>query len=519
MVANPAKPFPFLWQGDDIAKTRSVYRFANLLIVIHKIEKNHSKCSLLRESLNTQKFGKIVTFKTTNNLLNTVCINFVTISNSKISRSNHSTYSTTLDMEEESFTLTTANDSLWSMSSSNATSTMQSHTSLHPSSIALISQEILFAIVCLVGLLGNSLVIYVVIRFSKMQTVTNMYIVNLAIADECFLIGIPFLLVTMIKSSWIFGEVMCKAYLILTSINQFTSSIFLFIMSADRYIAVCHPISSPKFRTPFISSHSKQEENWRPEENGQNISFKSCVIVWADNSTENSTESEQKATTFILYSFVFSFAIPLCLTLIFYCLVIQKLKTVGPKNKSKEKKRSHRKVTNLVLTVVTVYVLCWLPYWIAQIAMTFTPSNERPSQFVVTIHLLAFCLSYSNSAMNPILYAFLSDNFKKSFLKACTCAAGKDVNATLHLENSVFPRKKQASDKRKSTRATSICPNNEDYCDAGLLVSRGDPSTSAITLTSRSNITLAMADIKDESSTDLVTRNGMPSVLQPPTNL
>lgn len=442
-----------------------------------------------------------------------------------------------MDLEDEAFKYTTMNDSLTSVVTPNSSFITPSYTTLPASSIALISQEILFAIVCFVGLLGNTLVIYVVIRFSKMQTVTNMYIVNLAIADECFLIGIPFLLVTMIKSSWIFGEVVCKAYLILTSINQFTSSIFLFIMSADRYIAVCHPISSPKWRTPFISrcvsvaawfcsiiliipifSHSKQEENWRPGENGQNISVKSCVIVWAENSTENSTESQQQATTFIMYSFVFSFAIPLCLTLVFYCLVIQKLKTVGPKNKSKEKKRSHRKVTNLVLTVVTVYVLCWLPYWIAQIAMTFTPSNEGPSQFVVTIHLLAFCLSYSNSAMNPILYAFLSDNFKKSFLKACTCAAGKDVNATLHLENSVFPRKKHTSDKHKPTRATSICPNNDDDCDAGLLVSKADASTSAITLTSRSNITL-LTDTKDISTKDVATKNGLPIVLQPGTNL
>lgn len=48
---------------------------------------------------------------------------------------------------------------------------------------------ILYAIVCIVGLFGNTLVIYVVLRFSKMQTVTNMYILNLAIADEAFLIG------------------------------------------------------------------------------------------------------------------------------------------------------------------------------------------------------------------------------------------------------------------------------------------------------------------------------------------
>lgn len=95
---------------------------------------------------------------------------------------------------------------------------------------------ILYTVVCIVGLLGNTLVIYVVLRFSKMQTVTNMYILNLAIADECFLIGIPFLITTMHLGEWTFGSTMCKAYMVSTSITQFTSSIFLFIMSADRYI-------------------------------------------------------------------------------------------------------------------------------------------------------------------------------------------------------------------------------------------------------------------------------------------
>lgn len=45
------------------------------------------------------------------------------------------------------------------------------------------------------------------------------------------------------------------------------------------------------------------------------------------------------------------------------------------------------------------------------------------------------------TAINPILYAWLSDNFKKSFMKACTCAKTKDINAQLKLENSVMPRK------------------------------------------------------------------------------
>ena len=65
--------------------------------------------------------------------------------------------------------------------------------------------------------------------------------------------GIPFLVVTSWHKEWIFGIAMCKIYMTTTSINQFTSSIFLTVMSADRYVAVCHPISSPKFRTNVIA--------------------------------------------------------------------------------------------------------------------------------------------------------------------------------------------------------------------------------------------------------------------------
>ena len=113
--------------------------------------------------------------------------------------------------------------------------------------------QICYALICIVGLCGNSLVIFVVLRYSKMQTVTNIYILMLAVADECFLLGLPFLIITAVQHDWIFGMAMCKIYQTTTAINQFTSSIFLTVMSADRYIAVCHPISSPKFRTPVIA--------------------------------------------------------------------------------------------------------------------------------------------------------------------------------------------------------------------------------------------------------------------------
>jgi heme/copper-type cytochrome/quinol oxidase subunit 2 len=304
--------------------------------------------------------------------------------------------------------------------------------------------KVLYGIVCLVGLCGNSLVIYVVLRFSKMQTVTNMYIFNLALADEMFLIGLPFLIVTVVFKYWPFGSIMCKIYMTTTSVNQFTSSLLLTVMSADRYVAVCHPISSPRYRTPFIAKFICMTAwsvsvllmvpifmyaNTLTHGNSTH-----CNIYWPENEIMNG----QKA--FTLYSFTLGFFIPCVLILLFYFLVICKLRTVGPKNKSKEKKKSHRKVTYLVLTVITVYVLCWLPYWVGQVYITFLPPTHTHTDGSLTFLLLVGCLSYANSAMNPILYAFLSENFKKSFAKAFTCAANKDINNQLNVENSANPR-------------------------------------------------------------------------------
>lgn len=162
---------------------------------------------------------------------------------------------------------------------------------------------------------------------------------------------------------WTFGNAMCKAYMVSTSITQFTSSIFLFIMSADRYIAVCHPVSSSRFRSTTVArlvtgvAWTASAIIMLPVMLYANAIVKdnkkiTCNIEWPMKDNEAGS-----GTTFTLYSLILGFAIPLSLILCFYYLVIRKLQTVGPKTKSKEKKRSHRKVTKLVLTVITGKVL------------------------------------------------------------------------------------------------------------------------------------------------------------------
>lgn len=123
--------------------------------------------------------------------------------------------------------------------------------------------------------------------------------------------------------------------MVITSITQFTSSIFLLIMAGDRFLAVCHPISSPRFRTPMVSkivsgvawctsavlmlpvmiysTTIKRED-----------SKMTCNMIWGDTEFTNSTEEsfdESDGTTFIWYTLILGFAIPLRFVFLFVYFV------------------------------------------------------------------------------------------------------------------------------------------------------------------------------------------------------
>lgn len=327
-------------------------------------------------------------------------------------------------------------------------------TSLGPDSITAKTVILVtsYSFIFVIGLIGNGLVIYVVLRFAKMKTVTNLYILNLAVSDALFLASLPFLIVTTILKHWIFGTAMCKIYFVLFSINFFASVFQLTALSADRYLAVCHPVRSSRYRNTTIAFliclvmwsvsfiimlpiilYSSTHVN-------QYTDRQTCTIVWPDGQPIPADKA------FTWYTFLLGFLIPVSLISVLYISVIIRLQNVGPAIKSKERKRSHRKVTRMVLAVISVYVVCWLPYWVFQINLTF--KKREIEEWEIYLFNGLTVLQFANSMLNPLLYAFLSENFRRSFVKAFQCASSNDVNKSLCHENSVFPK---SSHKKKTT--------------------------------------------------------------------
>ncbi|CAG5128715.1 unnamed protein product [Candidula unifasciata] len=319
-----------------------------------------------------------------------------------------------------------------------------------------------YLLICALGVTGNGLVIYVVLMFAKMKTVTNMYILNLALSDFLFLMILPIMGTTALVKHWLFGLAMCKIYFVLYSINLFGGAFNLCVMSADRYLAVCHPIRSLRYRTPrvalflclciwslaflvmlpIILYSTTVKHRFLPGK-------ETCGIFWP----EDQIIPADKA--FIWYSFILGFAIPVSLISVFYVLVIFRLRQVGPAKKSKEKRRSHRRVTRLVLTVIAVYVVCWLPYWCFQAYIVFNDINVKDAILVLVFNGFTV-LSFANSTLNPFLYAFLSDNFRKSFMKAFKCVSWSSMEASKSIcnETSVFQRTSQTYTRSGTSAVT-----------------------------------------------------------------
>lgn len=103
---------------------------------------------------------------------------------------------------------------------------------------------IMYGVVFIVALLGNGLVCCVVQSSPRMKTVTNYFILNLAVGDILMtLFCVPFSFVSMlILRYWPFGGVMCKVVNYSQAVSVLVSAYTLLAISIDRYFVITRPL-------------------------------------------------------------------------------------------------------------------------------------------------------------------------------------------------------------------------------------------------------------------------------------
>ncbi|XP_048378036.2 G-protein coupled receptor 54-like isoform X1 [Stegostoma tigrinum] len=289
-----------------------------------------------------------------------------------------------------------------------------------------------FALIMLLGLVGNSLVIYVVSKHRQMRTATNFYIANLATTDIIFLVCcVPFTATLYPLPSWIFGDFMCKFVNYLQQVTVQATCITLTAMSVDRCYVTVYPLRSLRHRTPrlamavsvviWIGSFllSVPMAMYHRLEQGYWYGLQTyCIEAFP-------TVLQQRA--FIVYTFVAVYMLPLLTICVCYTVMLKRVgqPMVEPINSNYQQvphlsERSiamRTKVTKMVVVIVLLFTICWGPIQFFILFQGFY-INFQANYETYKIKTWANCMSYANSSINPIVYAFMGESFRKSFKKA-----------------------------------------------------------------------------------------------------
>uniref|UniRef100_A0A672T4U7 X-C motif chemokine receptor 1 n=2 Tax=Sinocyclocheilus grahami TaxID=75366 RepID=A0A672T4U7_SINGR len=261
---------------------------------------------------------------------------------------------------------------------------------------------IFFTAVVVLSCIGNILVLVMLALYESLKSLTNVFILNLAVSDLLFTFGLPFWASYYIWG-WTFGEVGCKAVKFFFYVGFYSSVLFLTLMTVQRYMAVVHPLSDwERCRglsvSPFIvwilsgtvallgSLHSKvmtESESLYCEYDS--IEWRSGIAYF------------QNAFFFIAF------------LIMGYCYG-RMLRTI---TKSRTNKR--HKTVRLIFCIALVFFIGWAPYNIVMFlkSLTFHPFTDcKVSISLEYAYYACRMIAFSHCCLNPVFYVFVGVKFR-----------------------------------------------------------------------------------------------------------
>ncbi|XP_022184688.2 cholecystokinin receptor isoform X1 [Nilaparvata lugens] len=326
----------------------------------------------------------------------------------------------------------------------------------------------LYAGIFLLAVAGNALVILTLVRNQSMRTITNLFLLNLAVSD--LLLGVvcmPFTLVGNILRDFVFGDLMCRLIPFLQATSVAVSAWTLVAISVERYYAICHPLRSRRWQTLshayrliaviwLASFVTMLPISLLSRLIPTNQGLKKCREIWPDADYERGYNLMLDAVLLVL---------PLFILIVTYSLITITLwRGIRPSNQSGQGELmnngcSHIEVTRssssfkfnstvgttsssspgglrrtntekallkkkrvikMLCAVVLEFFICWTPLYVINTVTLFDKYivyNALSFQAISFFQLLA----YSSSCCNPITYCFMNSSFRKAFLILFGC--------------------------------------------------------------------------------------------------
>uniref|UniRef100_A0A3B3I5D5 Gastrin/cholecystokinin type B receptor n=1 Tax=Oryzias latipes TaxID=8090 RepID=A0A3B3I5D5_ORYLA len=343
---------------------------------------------------------------------------------------------------------------------------------------------LLYSLIFLLSVFGNLLIIVVLTLNKRMRTVTNSFLLSLAVSDLMMAVFcMPFTLIPNILKDFIFGATMCKIVTYLMGVSVSISTFSLVAIAIERYSAICNPLQSRAWQTrshayrviaatwvisllimvpyPFFSALKSF-----PKTNGTMGHM--CRLDWP------SQQAEQTWYVLLLFTLFF---VPGVVMITAYGLISRELyrgiqfelsqnkETTGQKNgvmgsndddgcyiqvskkpsfavelptlsatssaiqakterarsnTSEAKLQAKRRVIRMLMVIVALYFVCWMPLYSVNTWKAFDDKSASKTLSGAPISFIHL-LSYTSACVNPIIYCFMNTRFRKALLSTFAC--------------------------------------------------------------------------------------------------
>ncbi|XP_057713033.1 C-C chemokine receptor type 9a [Corythoichthys intestinalis] len=282
----------------------------------------------------------------------------------------------------------------------------------------------LFWMIAVVGFLGNMAVVWIYLNYRRrLKTMTDVFLLNLAVADLLFLVTLP-LWAAEASSSWTFGAAVCKMTSAVYKVNLFSSTLLLTCISVDRYVVIVQTTKARNLQAQrrrcarlacavvwltalLLATPELAFATVAPAQTAEGpVDFCRMLIpARVGRSTKTATLSLQV---------LMGFCLPFTVMAICYGAVVATLL----KTRSFQKHKAMR----VVLAVVAVFLLTQLPHnavlvtEAAQAADATITDCQQLKAFLTAGQVLKG-VAYLHACLNPFLYAFVGVRFRRDLLQ------------------------------------------------------------------------------------------------------
>ncbi|XP_049615197.1 pyroglutamylated RF-amide peptide receptor [Syngnathus scovelli] len=326
---------------------------------------------------------------------------------------------------------------------------------------------LIYALIFGLALSGNSLLLWVVLKKRAARTATDVFVCSLAISDLLItFFCVPFTLLQNITSQWVGGALVCKAVPFVQTTAVVTGILTMTCIAIERYLGIVFPL---RMRQESASERAYKMLGlvWTaslvvgsPMLFVQQLKVKydfvyerrhvCCQEIWQSRS------ERQAYTTFIMVAL---FLFPLAAMLFLYTRIAFELwtrKRVGDwsvLNAMNDRERlkmarKKKRAVKMMIIIVLLFTICWAPFHTVHMLFEYHDLENKLDDVTLNMTIAVVqAIGFFNSFNNPIVYAFMNENFKKSCISAlsrCTRRPGRRADVRTPPVHIIKPQRREA---------------------------------------------------------------------------